>query len=324
MNKLLSITFLICIFLGLSLIGCASRVQMTVMKPGEVNLRNTKTIAVSSMVYKNPVKSNQLISKLTMGLLQTGYFDKVLDRQNLSLIEKEINLSLMNMSDEDVALSLGRFVGSSNLIAGSVEDNYSETNRESKYTDSKGIAYTTYYRDGIMRVSIHFKVINTETSELLAAKTFTVEKKQTTSANNARPPSPNKELLWTNATEEIIEKFLTYIAPHKVVESVKLENDKALPDNKSIANLLNIGATNEALEILYDAAALEYPKTDIKAKALYNYGIVMAILGNHETASIYLKEALKLKPTKQLYSDGITYAKQRAYEASKLEQQMKL
>lgn len=325
MKKNLLLNIMLLAFCAFFVIGCASKVQMEIMRPAEINLKNVKVIGIGNVTgSSSSAHKNTLSTKLSEGLLNCGYFEKVVDRQYMSTLEAEHNLSLNNMTDEEFALSIGKYIGASNLVFAISSESYTESTDKSSYTNSKtGKITSTYYRKGDFKLTVNYKVINAETTELIAAKSITASKKKSLSSSLGYPGPIDKEALFAEALNEVVTNFMAVIAPHKVMVSVKLEEDKLLPKADTIINFMKAGATDDALELLFDAAQADYEKTEVKAKALYNYGIVVSLIGNYETGSDYLKQALKLVPSKKLYVEGVQFATKEAENAAKLEEQLK-
>lgn len=319
MLKKLFIVFTI-VFILFTL-GCASKVQTTVMRPAEIHLNNIKTIAIGNITGNTRNHRNLVDTLLTTELVNCGHFDKVLDRKNIEILQNEMDLALLGLTDEALALNLGKYIGASNMIFCFIDDNYTEKLTKDEFKNSKGETQTEYTRTGELTVKMYFKIINTETTEIIATKNISKNKTLTETAINKKPPYINEYDAWEDLAEDIISDFVYAIKPNLVNVHVNLLSHKLLPDNKSIISLMEAGATDEALGILYDAAHKEYEDNKIKAKANYNYGMVIALFGNYEIGLEYVTNALLLEPKNNKYKQGLTFIKNEQASALKLKQQ---
>lgn len=302
-------------------VGCASKVQTTVMRPAEIHLNNIKTIAIGNITGNTWNHRNLVDTLLSTELVNCGYFDKVLDRKNIEILQNEMDLALLGLTDEALALNLGKYIGASNMIFCFIDDAYTEELTKDDFKNSKGEIQTEYTRTGELTVKMYFKIINTETTEIIATKNISKNKTLTETAIDKKPSYINKSYAWDDLAEDIISEFVYAIKPNLVNVHVNLLSHKLLPDNKTIIGLMEVGATDEALGILYDAAQKEYEDNKIKARANYNYGMVIALLGNYEIGYEYVTNAFLLDPKNNKYKEGLAFIKNEQASALKLKLQ---
>lgn len=320
-----NIKFMFLFFFSLCLISCASKVSTTVTRPAEINLSKIKNIAVGSFINNNFQSKDRdlsLESKLAIALLNSGRFEKVVERQQISILQKEMDLSLNGATEEDNALSLGKYIGAQAYVYGTIDRRLFSTNLKSEdYKDSKGNTHTKYTREASFECTITFKVINTETTEIITANSISKTINDSLTKEDSRPAYIDSEKLYYEAQDAIIKQFIKMITPQNVQISINLIKDENLPENKIITDLLDGGSQDIALNMLKDATLQNYENRNTLANAYHNYGVVLVILGKFDEGIDYIKKALYINPSEKKYKDALLFAnKEKAFNQKYLEQ----
>lgn len=307
-----------------SFVGCASTISTAVTRPAEINLSQIKNVAIGSfldLTSYNHRYDSIVESRLTTKLIESGRFEKVVERQQLDLLQREMNLSLSGLSEKETALSMGKYSGAQAYIYGTIDNKYYERNLEDEYIkDSNGITRVKYTSDEIATYTITFKVIDVQSTEIIVMKTITQTVNETTSAME-NVPAKKTDTMYDTAMQKCIDEFVRLITPQVVNVSVNLINDKNLPENKVINNLLRSGNSEEALRLLEDATNQTYDNNESLANAYNNYGLVYVILGEYDLGIENIKKAMAINPTSKKYNSSLDFAyTEKSYAQKYLEQ----
>lgn len=320
-------SIIICAFVMVTatFMGCNPSIELTVKRPAEVNLKDYKKISIGDITNaygKVDQHSKDLVDELTSKLFESKNFD-VLDRQNLSKILEEQKLGLSGLVDEETAAELGKIIGSAVMVFGRIQtDKYEEKLSKSEpWTTDKGEKMQTFYREGTYTFVVNLKLIDIVTSKVLAVKTIDGSHKDKKSATNKTAPEIDKNLLFSLALKKVSTDFMKMIAPYDVTVRATFEKDAMLPELDQCLTLLRIDEWDAGLKLLEDATKKQLePK--VKAKALYNYGILLMYGGQPDRAVDILIEAMKLVPNSRKYQNAILQAKAEKEQADKLKEQL--
>jgi tetratricopeptide (TPR) repeat protein len=259
-------------------------------------------------------------------LIECGRF-KVVDRNRMNQIMKELKLSQSDLSDSGNTIKLGKLMSASALIAGHVEGNYKETRSRRKrkcYKDKKEYSCTTYYRKGIFSTSGSIDVIDVQTGEIIKSKVLDARYKKSASATDATPPAIDKGSLARTANSDNLEKFMKAITPWDETVMAPFKTDGNIPDLERGINMAKIGELNEAVKIFQFAAKAAEGNAKIKpnsiAKAYWNLGLAYEYSYFYDHAVVAFKKAYALNP-KDEYHKEIKNAKKLEAEKKKLDEQ---
>lgn len=279
--------------------ACATTVTVHRLKPAEVNLARFKKVAVGGVRGE---QGADFAGRLTQAMLASGRFE-VVDREHLDTILREQRLNLSDLADESAAPEVGKLIGSAALIFGSVgAHRYTETTDSSPGTCYKGkskYTCTTYIRTGRATVSATFKVVDTSTGRVLAAKTLDCQDGASTSAVDTSPPEiGNAAEMLTGCRRSTVEQFMKVIAPYTVAVEVDLEEDGDLPELAQGNAYAKAGNWSQAIT-LYEQAISKAdgnpeiePKT--RARALYDLGVAYGYSGRFDDGITRIQQAYAL------------------------------
>ncbi|MDP3113660.1 MAG: CsgG/HfaB family protein [Candidatus Cloacimonadaceae bacterium] len=313
----------------LIVVACATTaVKMTVKRPAEVNMKNFKKIALGDLTGGEGDHANDLMDMFTTKLVNSSYFEAVVDRQNLKGILSEHKLSNSGLIDENSSAQLGQFLGAAALVFGRVStDNYKETVtfedvvRENYETKQK-YNVRVYTRTGTYTLGVNVRISDVQTAKIIGVKELMSARYSTKKADNKQPAAIDVNSLYTAATNDISNQFMKLVVPYDVMVEAKFETDaKNLPELGLAIKQVQIGETNEALIMFTDATKKPALLPKIQAKAFYNLGLLQMYVGQCDDSILNLKEAYKLNPSSKKYAAAITTAKQEKTAADKLKQQ---
>ncbi len=295
--------------------------------PAEINLASYKRLAVGGIAGPG---ADKLVDDVTQALVQTQAFD-VLDRKHLSEIVKEQDFAVSGRVSDETAVSIGQMIGSAALLVGDVSAyDYKEgvTSKRSECTkDGKKRPCTQYTRTGSARVAVAFKVLDTETGKVLAAKTLEGRIQRSADLTDQQPPAFDKRDEWlAGCRRQVVTDFMKVIAPYQVSVGVELLDDGDLPELEVGNNYAKLGKWQDAIA-QYRAAIARADKSPdtkpkIRAKALYDLGVGLAYSGKYDDGVTELERAYSLEPSdafigqinrvKQFKADDQKLADQRA------------
>ncbi len=324
MKKAAVFLFLLSLFL---LVSCGTKsMQMTLLRPAEVNLKGYSKIAVGDIVNSHGrVNSHSLAvaDEITGQLVQSGRFD-VVDRQHLRSILKEQTLAASGLLDEGSAPQLGRLLGVSVLIFGRVAtDKYTEqVSKDEPYKDKKGRVHQRFRRKGSYDLKVNLKIIDVQTSRIILARTLVAQKSSQTSARDQKAAPIDRQSLFQNCVREIGRKFIRLVAPYKQTVKASFETDDQLPEVDQAVALFESGEWTDGLHLLEKATRKSGLKTKVKAKAYYNLGLAQTYHGNFKQAVMNLKKALELNPDSSRYRNALKNARVEQRKAEKLKEQL--
>jgi len=303
-----------------------STMMITVKRPAEINLKAFEKIAIGDITNEAGQlnrHAQDLRDEITATLFNSKYFD-VLDRQHLDALIKEHKLNLSGFIDESSAAELGEFIGAAALVFGRIQtDNYrEELTKSKKWTDKKGGEHQLHFRKGTYNLSVNIKIIDLQTARIIAVKTLSATHVARKSADNARPPRIDKQMLYSQCMDDIKNEFLKLVAPYEESVRAFFQKDKQLPEVEQAIVQFKIGEWDVGMELLKKATHKQGLKPKVLAKSYYNLGLAQTYRGEFENALINLKKALGLNPKSSAYLSAINRAKQEKENADKLEEQL--
>jgi tetratricopeptide (TPR) repeat protein len=320
-----NITFLTLIFFLIFVDGCGTvKVPIKVTHPAEINMYEFKQIAISNIsgnigqIFSDGLKNR---------LVESNRF-KVVDRNRMNQILKELKLSQSDLTDSKNTIKLGKLMTASALITGHMEGKYKENisnRRGTCYKDKKPYSCTTYYREGIFYTSGSIDVIDIQTGEIIRSKVLNANNKITTSAINATPNYIDKDSLARAANLDNLMNFMKAITPWDEMVLVPFKKDGNIPDLEQGINQARIGELFEAIKIFQFAAKAAEENAKIKpssiSNAYWNLGLAYEYSYDYDNAIIAFKKAYALDPRDE-YIKEINNANKLKAEKKKLDKQV--
>jgi len=304
-------------------ISCATTVPVTVTKPAEVNMAETKNIAVLGFSFpekyldltpedlirfaidklvgidefKKPtpdeIISDYATERFILTLVRTNYFHVISAEQ----IRREMGNTL---TDSTGAVQIGKAVGAQAILNGEiyVMEAYEEKTTTSEYVqDVETQTMREVEVEWITRAAtlgLKYYVFNTRTGVLIATKTL----KDSTSVKERRE---NENLLTSEIEmyKTIVDSFMPIVArqlaPYTVKESRRLMKDKKNPSMKLADKYAKSGVYDKAMEIYLE----EWNETKNPA-AGHNAAILYEVTGNVDAAISLIREVLDAYPEKKI------------------------
>jgi tetratricopeptide (TPR) repeat protein len=317
------------LFAMILLAGCATTsVNLPVTRPAEVDLSDYSQIAIGDFQGDRNQHKLDISDMFTAKLLESDYFDAVLDRQHLYTILREHDLAWYGYVDETTAPELGRFIGAAAIVFGRVtRDRYREVESEQEIIrkDEDGNEYTVIKktRKGTYDLAVRVQITDIETARIILARTYETSRIATEEAENHVPAPINVHGLFQDCAQDISEQFIRTIAPYDIwLQSTYELDHKYLPELETAREQVLIGDYFTALEILERAAERPGLEDKSRAKAYYNLGVIQMYLGDYDNSLANLRTALELQPGKKLYVRAINTCRQEQANAALVEEQL--
>lgn len=294
MKKTRTILSIAVLISAICIVGCASTLSTNVTRPAEISLGKVSSIAVGNFVYDNQNETT-LQTKLLSELLNSGRFEKVGERKQLGSAAQA-------------------------YIHGTVDKKADIENISTPYLDKEGKLKGTKYTQKVkVFCSVTFKVVNNETSEIMALKTISKTLEDSASAVN-KGVEIDYEALYSKAEDNVIRDFMSLTTPKNVTVVINMISDKNLPENKIITDLMKSGQSDEAIHILQEATEKTYENNVSLANAYNNLGLVYVMTGEYDLGIQCIKKAISIKPSGK-YKSNLEFAnKEKQYALKYMEQ----
>jgi curli biogenesis system outer membrane secretion channel CsgG len=283
------------------LCACGSvPVRVPVMRPAEINMASYQTLAIGDMRGRG---NTIMGDSLEEALLATNRF-QVLDRQHMSSIMRELQLSASDLADPSKAVKLGKVMTAGALIYGDVDEQYREVPSEDRIKNKDGTVTMLYKLRGELRTRATFKIVDVATGRLIIAKTYEERRDDTNTGYNKRPEPIDVDGLSRSARRGVVDRFLRAIVPHQEYVTASFQKDSDLPQLEGGIGWAERGDWKKAQATFSQAIAdgQKNPKikTEQLAKAYWNLGLAYEYAGEYDSATTTVQRAYELSNDKDM------------------------
>jgi tetratricopeptide (TPR) repeat protein/curli biogenesis system outer membrane secretion channel CsgG len=336
--------------------GCATTIKVKLLKPAEVNLGARKKIAVLnfdfqgninkldySMYYNTSFDSREITGSIIQSLVNNQHF-AVVEREQLAKIMSEQSLSATGFVDKNAAIRMGKLFGVDALMVGSGE--YYVTDTVSRSEESKAFTnMVVYYKEAVLKrrvnVAITYRVIDTETGEILVSRNLSNAMESATApfpekgseriqysnpgtiySDPFKQPAVNPSVDdieyytieekfsslqdWQTIAQTIIsgisQQIVYQIAPHYVEENREIKDGESGPMKEGL-EYARKGLWANA-KVAWEALVNDSgTAAKDKTAALYNLGTFYEMSGDLEKSAWYFAEAYKNSGDEQYLRD---------------------
>lgn len=307
-------------------------ININTLKPAAVDLIGVKKIAVMGFDGQGGVL---VANKVTAKLVESGRFE-VFERTQVAKILNEHEMHMTGLVDEGSAARIGKMLGAEALIFGSV-DTYkvsderttvqlpkirekgfhyeTKEDRKGNKKTEKVIDYDWYKVNASAltrrgNVSVTFKVVNTESGQIVAAKNLS----KTWEGINIIDPDPQHDDVYptpkeksitlpdsatilNRLTDELVPQLVNLIVPHYVAEiKTWLTVDE---QTETCRKFMSTGQYRDAIEIMEAHLKNFEMKADKNRDKLhavyYDMGLLYEVSGEFDRAETFYKKAIALK-----------------------------
>ncbi len=314
------------IITSLVIISCGTTsMTMNLQRPAKLDLSEYKQIAIGDITDpggKVNHHARDVADEIAATLISTGRFE-VLDRQHLDKVMLEHQLNLSGLINESTAPEVGELIGTAVLVFGRIQiDSYNETqSKGDEWKDKKGKIHQNHYRDAKYDLAVNIKLIDIETSRVIAVENISASDNKRTVADLNRPPMIDKDVLYRNCLTEIMSKFRKIVAPYDMKVEVSFETDKELPEADQAILFLKAGNWEDGLKLFEQATKKPGLKKKVRAKAYFDLGMAQMYHDQSDLAIETLQQALILHP-KTKYEKAISRAREEKANSEELKKQL--
>lgn len=311
--------------------GCATTINVNVLKPAELNIGPVKKIAVLNFQNSTRYRSNiadEITQKLVVKLVENQHF-KVVEREQLTRILREQGLGMSGAIDPSQAAEVGKVAGVDALIMGTVTNYQTKDSGEwieveyyqgKNKPPKKGKEYVAKREAS---VEILFKVVSVESGVIIASKSNSdsnIDVAQNKSKSVAIDELGDNKQLLDACVNRILNSFIIQIAPHYVTEKRSIMSGNT-PEMKSAKEYVKRGMWDNAKtdwkRVLKNRS--ENARKDYIA-AVHNLGVYYEINGQLNKAEKHFSYCYK-QTGESKFLDAIQRIKQRKLEVERLKQQ---
>jgi tetratricopeptide (TPR) repeat protein len=315
--KVSKVLLIIVIIFSLFLVSCAKKAIVPITRPAEINLVGIKRIAMGDITGN---AGTALSDILTQKLFESGRYE-VLDRQNINALMREHNLNLSGAVDEATAVKIGGLLGTSAMIFGSSNGQYSQKTeigqRYSCGSKREPSVCQEYKKIGQGRISTTLKVVDLKTGKIVAIKNFSEQGSDSASENNEWPPDLDQDVIMGKILNTTAAQFMKMIAPYTDFVSVEFDDDSKMPE-------VNAGIES-AQKGLWDSASIQFKnavdRNPSDAAAWYNLGLAYMYTYRFDDAIQAFNRSNSIKPSSKC-SQEIANCNSLRAEKKKLDAQM--
>lgn len=309
----------------IALSGCATvSVPMAVTHPAEINMTPYKQVAIGEIGGN----MGQAFADSLKNKLVEGERFKVVDRNRMDQIFKELKLSQSDLADEKTRVKLGGLLSASAIITGRADGTYKENTTSKSGTctrEKREYSCTTYYRKGEYGSSGSIDVVDSQTGQIIRSKVLKAAWEATTSATDDTPEAIDKDSLYSSVLGKNVSEFMKAIMPWSETVMVPFAKDGKIPDLERGINQAKAGELQEAIKIFADAAKAAETNPQIKpdsiARAYWNLGLAYEYtFVEFDKAIEAFKKAYSLKPEQKYLTEKANVEKYKA-EKKKLDEQ---
>jgi len=320
---------------GVTTVACSTvTVRVPVMRPAEINLRGKSELVIAGVSAPSALMSSatEVNNLLKNAIVNSGRF-KLIDRQHLDKVMRELSLSQTDLTSPDSRRKLGKLMTGSIMLFGQVEkSNYAEnvTSNRQTCTRSQGkksiqVPCTKLDRNGQADVVVAFDVIDVQTGENLKPKRLTCTERRNTSATDAQPAPIDGQSMIAACNQQVVERFMKAIAPWQDFVNAPFEKDGDVPPLEIGINYAKQGEWTEAIDKFKAAVDMTNGKPGIKAnvvaKAHWNLGLAYEYTFQFDPATEEVKKAYDMTQN-EAYLREISNIKNLKAEQDKLKEQI--
>ncbi|MBL0212150.1 MAG: hypothetical protein IPQ13_14745 [Holophagaceae bacterium] len=288
-------------------------VDVGILHPPELGLKISRVALAPS---RTP-PSMELAGALAADLLHQRELD-VVAKGDVDLLERAQEMAARGMVDPALAAQLGRALGPVALIAIQVDRadiKHQESSKDTKDKDGK-ITSTTRTHTSTLEYDATLRVVDGATGKVLGVAQIRERPSASLSSDKGRPAPPDERELRRQVFDVARDRVLRLLLPWTEGTKQIFFDDKAYLMDQA-AGLMKAedlqGAQKLAESGAAEAEADAAGEAKLRARAVYNLGIVAFAQGNPAAALPKFRRALEILPDASIFKDALKDA-QRAMD----------
>jgi tetratricopeptide (TPR) repeat protein len=286
------------------LVACGTvPVRVPVVRPAEINMAPYQTVAIGDMRGHG---ERVFGATLEEALVASNRF-QVLDRQHLSSVMRELQLSASDLADPRNAAKLGRVMSAGALIYGDVDEGYRELPSDERITNNDGSVVHVHKLRGELTMRATFKIVDVATGRLLIAKTYEERRADTNVGYDRRPEPIDVAPLERAARNAVVDRFMRAILPHQEYVTASFRKDSDLPQLEGGIGWAERGEWKKAQDSFNAAIADSEKNPKIKSdqlgKAYWNLGLAYEYSGDYDKATAIVQKAYDLSNDRSMLAE---------------------
>lgn len=280
-------------------------VDVAILHPPELGLKISR---VALAPARNPA-SMELADALTADLLHQRELE-VVSKGDVDLLGRAQEMAANGAVDPALVAQLGRALGPVALLAvhvGRADIKHQESSKDSKDKDGK-ITATTRTLTTTLDFDAALQVMDGATGKVLGAVQIRENPSASASSDKGRPTPPDERELRRKVYDVARDRVLRMLLPWSETTKQIFFDDKAYRMDQAAARMqahdlrgaLQLAQTGAA-EAEADAAG----EAKLRARAVYNLGVVSFALGDPATAIPKLRRALEILSDASIFKDAL-------------------
>ncbi len=288
-------------------------VEVGILHPPELGLKISRMALAPA---RNPA-SMELADALAADLLRERDLE-VVAKGDVDLLDRAQDMAARGTVDPDLVTQLGRALGPVVLLTVHVnraEFKHQESSKDTKDKEGK-LTATTHTLTTTLNFEADLQVVDGTTGKVLGVAQIREMPVVSVSSDKGRPTPPDEHVLRRKAFDVALDRVLKLLLPWSETTKQIYFDDKAYRMDQA-ATLMKANdfqgahklAESGAVEAEADAAG----EAKLRARAVYNLGVVAFAQGNPGSAIQKFRRALEILPDAGIFKDALKEA-QRAVE----------
>ncbi len=312
--------------------GCSGskRLSILVTRPAEINLRDFDKIAIGEIQGSGSGFVSKLSDwgKFLQGVESKDTWIRRFSAEMAQALTHSRRFELLDYESLKIGHGRNDVEGNVALISGGIlayDYDEEETSENAKQKDKKTTKKTSnrkYDRKGTARVEVQLRIVDLQTSRILASRKFSERETVRTSGktqSEASIDNADRRRLFAACRADIVQSLVRTIVPYTERVYVSFETDKEIPELERGFRLVDAGNWDAALNIFQESTET-YSKSPEVHKAYYNLGLSYMYTDRFDQARTALQEAYARKSSGK-YRNALLELDRRVEEKHRLEEQ---
>ena len=332
-----SFHFIFLIILVFTLSSCAKSVTISRMAPAKYHISGIDTVAFTPFTYRTTYHKkgqNIIPGILEKSLKKDGFFDvedlpvkvrldmdedlgleSVLQSARSEGIDAIITGMVMayQMTSDQKEIMVEKEVETGQYRIERYEENGQVKVRKVKATEKREVSVPSMQLAA--EVSFYLDIYDTASGKRLDHDYYTKIGSKKAEGEEEIRKLPSEEVMLRGVTEELANKFVLRMTPHRVTEKLYFKDEKPCKEGVKLAKKDDwAGAVAMWNAILSGDSSCTC--------ALYNLGLAREVEKDYDGAYDFYKRAFSKDPDEKLYANAQSRTKKKKSQARKLEKQM--